>query len=217
MKDPADVIGRLGLVFFGRISASISHELKNCLSIINESAGLLEDLVMISQKGSPIDPARLLTTSKRIQQQVIRADQILRNMNQFSHSTDHPLVNIDIRDLLGCLLAVTKRITDMKGVTVSYAPGETAKMINTDPFWVMMLIWQLLQLLIERLNANKNIECEVKKTEQGLTVGLFVSDDINNMEGLLEEVEQSLMSVLGASISADQNGFLISLTSQSDS
>ena len=34
-----------GLFFFGKMSASISHELKNVLAIINENAGLAEDLM----------------------------------------------------------------------------------------------------------------------------------------------------------------------------
>jgi hypothetical protein len=218
MKDSSDVTQSMGLTFFGKISASISHELKNCLSIINESAGLLEDLVLIAQKGSPIDPGRLLTTSKRIQQQVARADRILQNMNRFSHSTDHPLVNIDIQDLLSCLLDVTKRITDMKGVAVSYSPGETPMMINTNPFGVMMFIWQLLQLLIENLKGNKNIGCEAKKTGEGVTVGLCVPGgvDIPNKEGFLEETALSLKTLLGATVSVTSDGFLLLLTSRSN-
>ena len=32
-----------GLQFFGKMTASISHEIKNVMAIINESAGLLDD------------------------------------------------------------------------------------------------------------------------------------------------------------------------------
>ena len=37
-----------GLQFFGKMTASISHEIKNVLAIINENAGLLEDLALLS-------------------------------------------------------------------------------------------------------------------------------------------------------------------------
>ncbi len=40
-----------GLRFFGMINASISHEIKNVLAIISESAGLMEDLLLLAQKG----------------------------------------------------------------------------------------------------------------------------------------------------------------------
>jgi hypothetical protein len=39
--------------FFGEISASISHEIKNVLAIINENAGLLQDMVMMMKRACP--------------------------------------------------------------------------------------------------------------------------------------------------------------------
>jgi hypothetical protein len=44
MIDETDSLGRQGLQFFGKISASVSHEIKNVLAVIGENAGLLEDL-----------------------------------------------------------------------------------------------------------------------------------------------------------------------------
>ena len=58
MPGNESVIGEEGLRFFGTMTASISHELKNALSIINEGAGLLEDLAAMSARGMALDPAR---------------------------------------------------------------------------------------------------------------------------------------------------------------
>ena len=33
-----------GLRFFGKVNASISHEIRNALAVINENAGLIKDL-----------------------------------------------------------------------------------------------------------------------------------------------------------------------------
>ena len=54
-----NIIAETGLQFFGRISASISHEIKNVLAIVNENAGLLEDYSIMAEGGMPLDPARL--------------------------------------------------------------------------------------------------------------------------------------------------------------
>ena len=43
MNNQWDIIGGEGLQFFGKMSASISHEIKNVLAIINENTGLIED------------------------------------------------------------------------------------------------------------------------------------------------------------------------------
>ena len=39
-------VGLGGIQFFGKMAASISHEIKNVLAIINENAGLLEDICL---------------------------------------------------------------------------------------------------------------------------------------------------------------------------
>ena len=48
-----------GLQFFGKLSASVSHDLKNVLSIINEKAGLLEDFCHMARRGMAIDMDRI--------------------------------------------------------------------------------------------------------------------------------------------------------------
>ncbi|MCP3901564.1 MAG: sensor histidine kinase, partial [Desulfobacteraceae bacterium] len=37
--------------FFGKITASITHEIQNVLAIIKENAGLMEDFLLINQSG----------------------------------------------------------------------------------------------------------------------------------------------------------------------
>ena len=69
-----DIITETGLQFFGSISASISHELKNVLAIVNENAGLLEDFTLMADRGKPIDPARLKIMAAAVKRQVGRAD-----------------------------------------------------------------------------------------------------------------------------------------------
>jgi len=43
------------LRFFGKIVASISHEIKNVMAIINEKAGLIKDLTLMAEKGVESD------------------------------------------------------------------------------------------------------------------------------------------------------------------
>jgi hypothetical protein len=43
MSAKLEIVAETGLQFFGKMTASISHEIKNVLAIINENAGLLED------------------------------------------------------------------------------------------------------------------------------------------------------------------------------
>ncbi len=81
----------MGLQFFGRMSASISHEIKNVLAIINENAGLLEDFSLMADRGVPIDPGRLKTMAEKVKRQISRADGIIKNMNRLAHSIDETI------------------------------------------------------------------------------------------------------------------------------
>ena len=89
MDSDWDIIGKEGLQFFGKISASISHEIKNVLAIINENAGLLEDFTLMAEKGRPIDMERFKTVAGKIRGQVGRADGIVKNFNRFN---PHPFL-----------------------------------------------------------------------------------------------------------------------------
>ena len=69
----SDDLGRIGLEFSGKVTASISHEIKNRLSVINEQAGLLEDHVGMGQQGRALDLERLGRLAATVQRQVALA------------------------------------------------------------------------------------------------------------------------------------------------
>jgi len=60
---------RVCVLVFAKISAAISHEIKNTLSIINENAGLLEDYAQMAEQtgGLPLD--RVLSITQTIAKQ----------------------------------------------------------------------------------------------------------------------------------------------------
>ena len=70
MSVKSTVDAEIGLQFFGKMTASISHEIKNVLAIINENAGLLEDLALLAGRGAAIDPQRLTNMSQAVMKQV---------------------------------------------------------------------------------------------------------------------------------------------------
>ena len=72
------------LAFFGKVNASISHELKNILAIISEAAGLLQDLTAIATKGQKIELEMLNTCSQDIVEEIQRGFTTIKQMNTFS-------------------------------------------------------------------------------------------------------------------------------------
>jgi signal transduction histidine kinase len=82
MATGSDEVEVAGIQFFGKMSASISHEIKNVLAVINENAGLLEDICFMADRGKPGDIVRLKKIAGDVKDQVRRADRIVTAMSR---------------------------------------------------------------------------------------------------------------------------------------
>jgi len=169
-------IGDCGLYCFGSISASISHELKNALAIINENAGLLEDLSLMAEKGRPLDPVRLKNLAANIGKQIQRADGIIRNMNRFAHSADEPVNCIDLGETLALTVALSSRFAAMKSVTLNFIPPPQPIRVTTRLFYIENLIWLCLKEILERASAAKEITLTIRSQPNGAAVIFSPSD-----------------------------------------
>ena len=132
-----EIMAETGLQFFGKISASISHEIKNVLAIINENAGLLEDFTLMGDRGIPIDPARLKVMAVAVKKQIGRADGIIKDMDRFAHSIDQTTTTVDLAQTIELVMALTARFAAMRGVQVNLRLPENPVTFQTAPFLLM--------------------------------------------------------------------------------
>ena len=149
MTTDPDVIGQEEIRYFGKVTASISHELKNVLAILNEHAGLLQDFVAMAAHGRPLDVERIQQLSDGMLKQIGRGDTIVRNMNRFAHSADHERATADLVGLVELSVQMFGRTAAARGVTVqvqTQTPGQPM-MIATHPFVLETLIGKLLDHL----------------------------------------------------------------------
>ncbi len=148
MSATSDPIAAVGLQFFGQVAASMSHEIKNCLAIINENAGLLQDLALMAEKGRPLTPERLKALAEKMVGQVRRADTIVRNLSRFAHSVEEPQKRLDIGELLRFTAELAERRATMKGITLQTAPDTGTVQATSIPFFLENLIWCCLDLVL---------------------------------------------------------------------
>jgi signal transduction histidine kinase len=159
-KDHGLAIG--GTRFFGEMSASVSHEIKNVLAIINESAGLLQDLVLMHTKqGKRLDPERLSRLSQSIQRQVTRGDRITRDLNQFAHSTDAMSERVDVVETAHFIVRLGRRLLDMKGVDIVVASESGPLTVVTNRFFLENLFWCSLSRVLENCGTGQKITIEI--------------------------------------------------------
>ena len=139
--------------FFGAMTASISHEIKNCLAIINEQAGLLSDMVRQSESGRALDPARLGRLAESVKRQITRTDGIIRSMNRFAHSVDMLRQPVDLCDLLPLAAALFRRMAERRNIQIELDLPASALTVNTSPFLLLSLLW----LSLDRVMVNGSV------------------------------------------------------------
>ena len=177
MQNEDDTADTLGLHFFGNMTASISHEIKNALAIINENGGLLGDLVLLMEKGRPLDPERLKTMSGNIRRQVQRADDIIRRLNRFAHSAHEPATSIDVREIFDFTTALAARLATMKGVSMTIAPGPPVQM-EVRPFQLENLLWLCLKHLFVVTEGSQSVEFAVEEAGANVQISLCFGDGL---------------------------------------
>jgi len=156
-----------GIQFFGKMSASISHEIKNVLAVINENAGLLEDICFMADRGKPIDTPRLKKIAGDVKDQVRRADRIVTAMSRFAHSPDELCTTTDLCELTALLGLLAMRFAAIRGVAIQTLAPSAPVLVTTFPFWLLNMLWICLDCAMTAAGPGKTIEMVAEKTTEG--------------------------------------------------
>jgi hypothetical protein len=146
------------LRFFGVVTASVTHELNNVNSTIEQIAGLLEDHLALLQADQSADPERLRTIHERIVRQTRRAAGTIERLNRFAHYADTPCVHIDLNGLVANLRDLAERLAGRCRIALSFAPAAEDVALEGDPFLLARLIFGHLEVFWENLPAGAEIE-----------------------------------------------------------
>ena len=194
-----------GLQFFGKMTASISHEIKNVMAIINESAGLLEDYSLMAEKGMPIDPERLRVVSDRVANQIRRANGITKNLNSLAHSVDEFQKSVDIKETLELAVGLTGRFADMRSVILDFEPPSDFPAVITSPFHLLNLIWQVLDFAMDASGAGKRVGLTFEAGTKSVKIRFTGIEALTNPPETVFPTakEAALLHMLGAAIHQD--------------
>jgi signal transduction histidine kinase len=205
-------VDTLGLSFFGNMTASISHEIKNALAIINENAGLLGDLVALTEKGRPLEPERLKTISDNIRRRVQNADDIVRRLNRFAHSVHGPVITTEVCEVIESTIALSGRLATMKGITIAVVPGDTIQ-VETIPFILENMLWVCLKNIYQQSEGNQHIDIVIQNVETDIVVSLRFSSDIavEQIKSMIAVEGQPLIFFLRMQVDADNQNRQLNL------
>jgi len=218
MEQQDATISQICIDTFASIAASISHEIKNTLSIINENAGLLEDLAAMAGDDGGVSGERITGATLSIARQVERSNIIMKNLNRFAHSGDVPIAWVNLEEVLGLVVNLASRQAAMKQVGVSHSCPPAIE-CRTKPMVFEVLLYELFcrvyntaeekaDLLIEGGEHPSGIVITVHPADRHASWSLPVPDNrllplITHLGGTFHHEQGSLSVILPRDILAD--------------
>ena len=174
------------------------------LAIVNENAGLMEDLLLMAERGKPLSHERLQRIAAVLKKQVNRGDGIVKAMNRFSHSIDLPKEKADVYEATAFVVSLWNRKIAEKGVSVDVIPPVEPLTITTHLFGLEHLFWRCLEWLLQRTEAGSSIQISMAAVEDGACIDLTAPDAVQQTEPSFPGDRISLLSAfLSATIDSE--------------
>jgi len=206
MNDESRLLAVDGLRFFGEMSASVFHEIKNVLAIIKENAGLLQDMLVMNARGLPLNPERLTRMAQSIDRQVARGDGIVKNLNRFAHSADHASETVDVHETIGFVIDLAARLIVMKGRPPRLEAATVALTTVTNRFFLKRLIWACLCRSIEACAPEETISVVAERTDDAVRIHFqgLAKNFFNAGASFPSPGETTVCEMIGARLTADE-------------
>ena len=173
MTDTHHILTRAGMAFTSEMATSATHELKNKLGIMNENAGLIQDLFYLERQGRAIDTARIEAISHKIQDQIRLADVIIKRLNGLVHTMDLSRQTADLESTLRDVLALADRRIEKKQCHITVLPPAAPIIAAGNPFCLQNLLWTVLRGACDTEDGGGSVRISFEKKKKRPAV-LFV-------------------------------------------
>ena len=198
----------LHLHFIGKILAGFTHEIKNYLAIIKESAGLIEDLITLG-KDTKSDSGQYLEIIHSIEEHIEKANVLFRYLNRFAHRMDDQFAIFNVNESLEELAALVTRFANQKKITIEKDFHESMPSIYNNSSLLQFVVYTALEEKIRNLDKNGKIAIQTGVDENSVRIRLIPEGNLIEGEGdttsIPYEVLEKIIKQLGGNIS-EENG-----------
>lgn len=169
-EDPQLHLLREGLAFFGKITASVSHELNNVISISDQTTGVVEDMIIGVDQGRPISVDRLEQAVGSLKKQARRGLEIIKRLNTFAHSSDLDRTQFDIGESVANLVELSRRLADLKRATIEMESPARPLLVAGNAFLAQAAIFEPIRLVLAEAQTGDKITVQFAETSGGAEV-----------------------------------------------
>jgi len=202
------ILYKESLQYFGTMLPLVSHEAKNMLAVIKENAGLMDDYLMMAQKGKSLNMERLSSLPASITKQVGRLNALITDVRQTAEGIEN-----DTQDI--CLVQHARQVSELlskKAATRSIqfqvcAVAETIP-IHTWPVLLRHMMWRCLDYAMRVSQKGQRIEVALEKRAQNVVVLISGIDGLEpgSITGIMpDEQRHTVLAALNAELTINEN------------
>lgn len=184
------------VAFFGKITAGITHELKNVLAIIKESAGLMEDIMSLAPEALISHQDKFQSSISKINDQIKRGVDLTDWLNKFAHSSDEIITEIDLHATIEQIVALSQRFARLKNILLQTAPPEQPGIqvnLVSQPVQLQMALFAAIECCLNVMPAGGVIHIGLEKRKEKYVVRFLCEGDlppISEFNGNLSKFEK---------------------------
>jgi len=158
------------VAFLGKLTASMTHEIRNVLTIIKESSGLLQDILAADRDGSVPSRDKLQKTLGKIQDQVDRGAELLASHSRLAHSMDDRKATCEVGDVLTLVLHLMQRFAHTRNVRLEISACDPALEVRTHLFDLLMVLSKSIDYCLDQSVAGAKVTLEGREAPGGITI-----------------------------------------------
>jgi len=171
----------LQLRFIGKILAGFTHESKNYIAIVKESAGLIGDMIQLG-KNSGDDQESYLEIIHSIEEQIEKATNLFRYLNRFSHRMDTELCTFNVNETLEELIALITRFANQKKISLEKNFQQDIPSITNNPSLLQLLVFHFLEEQLTGLAKDSSLMLETSFSNGSVLVKIIARGNYQEAE-----------------------------------
>lgn len=194
----------LQLSYIGKILSSLTHEIKNHLAFIKESAGLIGDLIESKKSLAKQDLQQSLDILRSIEDQIKKTSELCTYLNRLAHRMDKPVSTFSVNESLEELLVLLTKLASQKRISLERDFHRDIPTIYNDPATLQFLVFCVIEEKLKKLDKNGSITVKTGHSSGSIKIEVIAKGSLMETveEGICpSEIHRLVINQLGGSIS----------------
>ena len=139
------------ILFMGKITGAIAHDMNNVLATIEMNSALIQDLFSLLPDSLLEKKDQIPRAFGIIDSQVNRGVELSNKLSAFAHITDEVENNVDLNDMVRQIASLSERFARLKQVNLKVVTRDHPLLLIQQPFIIQMALFFCLELILENL------------------------------------------------------------------